>query len=195
MILDRLSRSNQRAGWKPWLLGALLLGGPAAASPAAAADPPHRVCAPSATTLCLGAGSRFVVTAAWRTPDGRSGSGQAVALTADTGYFWFFSSSNVEAVIKVLDACSFNQRFWVFAGGLTNVQVDITVTDTSTGQAKTYHNAQSTAFRPIQDTQALPCAASGLPPDPGEADKLTLASIDSERRSVTGFSVEIRRLL
>ena len=47
-----------------------------------------------------------------------SGTGTAVPLTSDTGYFWFFGSSNVEAVIKVLNACSLNQRFWVFAGGL-----------------------------------------------------------------------------
>ena len=82
-----------------------------------------------------------------------------MSLTADTGYFWFFSDSNVEMVLKVLDACSLNERFWVFAGGLTNVQVDITVLDTATGAAKTYHNPQGAAFQPIQDTSAF----SGCP--------------------------------
>ena len=36
-------------------------------------------------------------------------------------------------MIKVLDACSFANRFWVFAGGLTDVETVLTVTDTRTG--------------------------------------------------------------
>ena len=58
-------------------------------------------------------------------------------------------------IIKVLNACGLNSKFWVFAGGLTNVQVDLTVTDTQTGAVKTYQNPQSTAFLPIQDTSAF----------------------------------------
>ena len=112
------------------------------------------VCTPSATTLCL-SGNRFAVSTTWTTSDGKSGQGQASALTADTGYFWFFSPSNVEMVIKVLNACSINSRIWVFAGGLTNVQVAMTVIDTKTGTVKTYNNPQSTAFVPIQDTSAF----------------------------------------
>jgi hypothetical protein len=111
-------------------------------------------CFPGGTSLCL-ADHRFKVEAAWRTADGRTGAGQAVALTGDTGYFWFFAASNVEAVVKVLDACTFNQRFWVFAGGLTDVQVDLTVTDTATGAVRTWRNPQGSAFQPIQDTAAF----------------------------------------
>jgi hypothetical protein len=111
-------------------------------------------CFPGGTSLCL-ASQRFKVEAAWRTPDGRTGAGQAVALTGDTGYFWFFDASNVEAVVKVLDACTYNQRFWVFAGGLTDVQVDLTVTDTASGAVRTWRNPQGTAFQPIQDTSAF----------------------------------------
>jgi Leucine-rich repeat (LRR) protein len=111
-------------------------------------------CLAGATNLCLSA-NRFRVDVSWKTPDGRTGAGQAVALTPDTGYFWFFAASNVEMVIKVLNACTLNQRFWVYAGGLTNVQVSVTVTDTMTGTAKTYNNPQGTAFRPVQDTSAF----------------------------------------
>ena len=117
-------------------------------------------CLADATTLCL-SGGRFKVQAHWATPDGRSGDGQAISLTGDTGYFWFFSSSNVEMVIKVLNACSFNPNFWVFAGGLTNVQVDLTVTDTLTNTVKTYRNPQNTAFLPIQDTGAFATCSAG----------------------------------
>jgi Leucine-rich repeat (LRR) protein len=112
------------------------------------------VCVPGANTLCL-SGGRFKVQAGWRTREGQTGAGRAVTLTGDTGYFWFFNESNIEMVIKVLDACGVNQRFWVFAGGLTDVQIDITVTDTRTGDVKTYRNPQGTAFQPIQDTEAF----------------------------------------
>ncbi|HET9678370.1 MAG TPA: hypothetical protein VFP21_12800, partial [Solirubrobacterales bacterium] len=123
----------------------------AAADVAAVATSP---CLAGATNLCL-SGNRFRVDVTWKTPDGRTGAGQAVALTPDTGYFWFFASSNVEMVVKVLNACTLNQRFWVYAGGLTNVQVTVTVTDTMTGTTKTYNNPQGTAFRPVQDTSAF----------------------------------------
>jgi plastocyanin len=111
-------------------------------------------CVVDATTLCLGDG-RFRVRAHWQTGDGQSGAGHGVTLTGDTGYFWFFNDANVEAVVKVLDGCGLNQRHWVFAGGLTNVRVVLTVSDTSTGIPKTYVNPQGSQFQPIQDTGAF----------------------------------------
>jgi len=111
-------------------------------------------CVKDDTTLCL-AGARFEVKVDWATNQGTSGVGMAVELTPDTGYFWFFEESNVEMVIKVLDACSFADRFWVFAGGLTNVEVNITVSDSFTGQVRTFRNPQLTAFQPIQNTDAF----------------------------------------
>jgi hypothetical protein len=127
------------------------------------------VCFPGSTNLCVSS-SRFKVEMTWRTPDGRSGQGQAVALTGDTGYFWFFDASNVEAVLKVLDACGVNGKFWVFAGGLTNVQADITVTDTRTGTVRTYRNPQGTPFQPIQDTSAFGGCGAGAVAAPAEVD-------------------------
>jgi hypothetical protein len=107
----------------------------------------------SGTGMCLGS-SRFLVTANWQTTTS-SGHGTAIQLTPDTGYFWFFSSSNVEMVVKTLDGCGVNSKKWVFAGGLTNVDVTLTVKDLQTGAVKTYVNPQSTAFQPIQDTSAF----------------------------------------
>ena len=111
-------------------------------------------CVPSPTTLCLTQGGRFQVTAVWQTSSD-AGDGQAIELTPDTGYFWFFSKGNVEAVVKVLDACQISGHFWVFAGGLTDVEVDLTVTDTQTGAQRNYRNPRSTPFQPIQDTSAF----------------------------------------
>jgi hypothetical protein len=111
-------------------------------------------CAENATTLCLNNG-RFRVTARFETSEGNTGNAMAESLTDDTGFFWFFNAANVEAVIKVLRGCSFNNRFWVFAGGLTDVEVTTTVSDMQTGQTKTYFNPLATPFAPVQDTSAF----------------------------------------
>ncbi len=115
-------------------------------------------CDPSA--LCL-ANNRFAVTATFDTTGGIHGTGQPIKLTADTGYFWFFAATNVEVVIKVLDACTFTTpAFWVFAGGLTDVHAVITVTDLVSGQSHQYVNPIQTKFQPIQDTGTfLTCGA------------------------------------
>ncbi len=109
------------------------------------------VCNPSATVLCLQDG-RFRVEASWENQNGQDGEGQAILLTEDTGYFWFFNSANVEIVVKVLNACGPFDRFWVFAGGLTDQGVELRVTDTLAGVTKTYVNPLGTPFAPIQDT-------------------------------------------
>jgi len=118
--------------------------------------PTAEPCRDGLGAVCL-VDDRFEVTARWRTPQGTEGAGQAVSLTSDTGYFWFFNADNVELIVKVLDACSFADRFWVFAGGLTNVEVELTVLDTVTQASKTYLNPLGTPFVPIQDTDAFGC--------------------------------------
>ena len=115
---------------------------------------PTAPCFPGAQTLCLNNG-RFRVQAEWRTDQGTSGVGNAEPLTNDTGYFWFFNAANIEVVTKVLNACTISDRYWVFAGGLTDVEVDITVTDTETGAVATYRNPVDTPFQPIQDVEAF----------------------------------------
>jgi len=113
-----------------------------------------QACIADAQTLCLN-GGRFRVRTQWTTGEGLSGAGQAVPLTDDTGYFWFFNSANVEMVVKVLNACSISGRYWVFAGGLTDVQVQTNVTDMTTAAQRGYRNPQGTPFQPIQDTGAF----------------------------------------
>lgn len=112
------------------------------------------VCEPNATTLCL-AGGRFAVTADWRTKAGDQGPGQAVPDTDSAGRFWFFTEDNVEVTVKVLDTCSFSDRFWVFSSGLTNVEVVLTVTDTATGEQQAYFNPLGRPFEPVLDVDAF----------------------------------------
>ncbi len=114
-------------------------------------------CVADVHTLCLG-GARFSATAHWTKSDGTEGDGNAIPLTDDSGYFWFFDSTNIEAVTKVLNGCALDHAYWVFAAGLTNVKVHLTVTDTQTGAVYTRDNPQGAAFQPIQDTQAFPAS-------------------------------------
>ncbi len=135
-------------------------GAPRDGRPAATALPRGRrrraaACVANAETLCLN-GGRFEVKADWTTFQGQSGTGQAVALTPDTGYFWFFGAANVEMVIKVLDGCGVNGSFWVYAGGLTDVLTHVRVRDTVTDTVWERTNPQQTPFQPIQDVNAFP---------------------------------------
>jgi ELWxxDGT repeat protein len=125
---------------------------PAAATGARAA-PSGTPCRPGPTRLCL-LGSRFAVEAAWQDFQGRTGTGTAVPLGADTGYYWFFGPGNVEVVLKVIDGRAVDGKFWVFYGALSSVQYTLTVTDTLTGRVRTYQN-QAGQLASVADTAAF----------------------------------------
>jgi hypothetical protein len=101
-------------------------------------------------------GGRFRVTAAWRTAAGTTCAGIPVPLTAESGYFHFFDPANPEVFVKLVDACAAPfDRFWFFAAGLTDVEVELVVEDTLTGEERRYTSPQGVAFAPIQDTDAF----------------------------------------
>ena len=133
----------------------LVLSGAVLSAQTAAAPRLVPLCTPDAHTLCLD-GARFSVTAEYQQSEsGPSTQATAVTLTDATGYFWFFDSSNVELIVKVLNGCGINNHYWVFAAGLTNVGVHMTVTDLQTAQQQVFDNAVGTPFAPIQDTTAF----------------------------------------
>jgi hypothetical protein len=115
--------------------------------------------------LCL-RGSRFQAEVTWRNPrNGEHGSGTAVPLTGDTGAFWFFTSNNAELLVKVLDGRPSNGHWWVFFGALTDVEFDLTVTDTQTGAQKVYHNPPFT-MASRADVDAFADIPFPAPPQP-----------------------------
>lgn len=120
-------------------------------------------CTQGPDNLCLN-GSRFKVAVSWRDFQGNTGVGHAAELTPDTGYFWFFSETNVELVIKVLDGRAVNGHFWVFYGALSTVEYTITVTDTATGAVKTYSNP-SGHLASAADTRAFAASAAATAPE------------------------------
>lgn len=117
---------------------------------------PAERCTRTATTGCV-TGGRFKVEAEYRTAQNPMKAASIGDLGSDTAYLTFFREGNAEALVKVLDGCAINGHHWVFIGGLTNIEANIRVTDTVTGQSKTYSNPAGNAFRPVQDVRALPC--------------------------------------
>jgi len=103
--------------------------------------------------VCLN-GERFAVEVEWHDPLGGSGDGVGAALTADTGWFWFYRPDNPEVLVKVLDGRPLNGHFWVFYAALSNVGFTLRVTDRVTGETATYDNPLGT-FASRGDTKAF----------------------------------------
>jgi hypothetical protein len=95
-------------------------------------------CKPDKNTICL-LNRRFALTMTWHNQfNDTSGVGGSVRLSDVTGAFYFTDKSDLELVAKVID---FGDRIAVFYGSLSNLEYDLTVTDTSSGAQKVYHNA------------------------------------------------------
>lgn len=122
-------------------------------------------CEADATSLCLGEGGRFRVRAFHRTAIGLEGPSRAVPLTTDSGGFWFFSPDNFELLVKALDGCEINGNFWIYAAGLTDVEVDLIVTDSWTGTVQVYRNELGGAYVPVQRVSDF--ATCDAPPPTG----------------------------
>ena len=123
---------------------------------------------PAGATACLddGAGlcllDRFYITVTWQTADGSQGWGVPVQLTDNPttgkggGYWWFFNQDNPEVFVKILNACSFSPYYWVFATGLTDVEVHVQVEDTAHfGEVWTMDSVLGVPFPPNTDTNAF----------------------------------------
>ncbi len=114
----------------------------------------------SAGVLCLHDG-RFQAQISWHDPrSGSTGFGVAENLTDESGYFWFFRPDNAELVLKVLDGTTVNHHYWVFFGGLTDVEFTLSVEDVPNHTAWSYHNPPYT-LTSHADVGALPATDPG----------------------------------
>lgn len=177
---DLLGRLYDPASFAP--VGApfeIPFGGPAPSEPVLAAAPSGQIlmvweeagsllgeifaqgCAAADQGLCLGEG-RFRVEVSWSNPQGQTWKAHPVPLRDDTGAFWFFTASNPELLIKILDGRSRNGHFWVFYGGLSNVAYEVRVVDTVTGASRLYTNPAGTLASQA-DTFAFPGEAAPTP--------------------------------
>lgn len=116
---------------------------------------PHE-CQPSETALCLLQG-RYRVEAAWRTAASQ-GSARAHPEAANFGAFALANPEHLELFAGVLDLCDTPyQMIWVYTGGLTDAEVDLTVTEVATGEVRSYPNALGSQFVPMLDAMAFVC--------------------------------------
>lgn len=113
------------------------------------------VCNPDDDTLCLGQNGRFKAEISWAAPD-TSGRGRIIEIgLRDSGLFYFFDENNAEMLLKVLDGCGINGHYWVFYAATTNLEFDLTVTDTQTAARQLYGNDAGNAAEPILDIEAF----------------------------------------
>lgn len=160
-------------------------------------DIPPFNCSASSTQHCLN-GGRFRVRVTWRDYQGNAGNGTAVPLTGESGLFWFFDSSNLEFLVKILDGCGYNNRFWVYAAATTDVEYTLEVADSHTGKVKKYRNQLGNRSPAITDPNAF-STCNALSADPrsplaehalnGEGSNAEWFASDSDA-AVTGFSEE-----
>ena len=110
------------------------------------------------TTMCLH-GGRFEATVDWRNQysvgSSDTGVGTVVPYSDAAGLFWFFHPANLELLVDVLDGRPWNGHFWVQAGGLTDVEWELRILDTSDGSSWTYRNLPG-ATEPFFDQKAFP---------------------------------------
>lgn len=126
-------------------------------------DQPASKCTRDADTACLQS-NRFEVEVGWETGSS-SGAAQVMNFGGqrtendESVFFWFFSPTNFEMAVKVLDACgpALGNRYWVFISGLTNQGWRVRVRDTSNGAVKTYTNAVNHLSATFADTDAFRC--------------------------------------
>lgn len=118
-------------------------------------DPSADVCVPGPTTACL-VGGRFRVQMTFRLQGGATTPANVAPAGSDNSALFFFNNANNwELLLKVLNGCGLNSRYWIFYAATTNVAFTITVTDTESSTTKTYTNALGNAAPPIQDTLAF----------------------------------------
>jgi Concanavalin A-like lectin/glucanases superfamily len=114
--------------------------------------------ASSPSTLCLQ--DHFSIGASFRTGAPGTASTQATTVAfanPGSGIFWFFNADDWEIMVKVIDACALNGKYWVFSAATTNVSYRMQVTEVLSGQPKIYFNYPGPPAPAVTDTSAFPC--------------------------------------
>lgn len=120
-------------------------------------------CVPGPTTACLGVGGRFKVegwmkdfaTPPTQYPLQVVQLGGGDILSQDSAVMYAFAADNWELLIKVLNGCALNNSYWVYYAATTNVEYQITVTDTQTGLPRVYSNPAGVVSPAVTDTNAF----------------------------------------
>jgi hypothetical protein len=109
----------------------------------------------SATSACLN--TRFSVSVTFRDPNtGLTGTGQVVSCpNPDSAMFWFFAPNAWEVMVKSINGCGLNSRYWAFSAATTNVFYRLNVADIRGGANKIYFNYPGPPAPAVTDTAAF----------------------------------------
>lgn len=103
---------------------------------------------------------RFRVSGVWRAQTGpgtyNTGTMKYTPLgSSESGVLWTENPNDWVVLLKVLNGCAINNKYWVFYAATTNIEFTITIVDTFTNTTKTYTNPINTPAAPVTDTQAF----------------------------------------
>ncbi len=115
---------------------------------------------PPCPAPCLN--GRFSVRATYALQNGNSGTMGHNVLSANNAAFYFQDNTNLELFVKMLNACGANGTYWVFASGLTNQGIEVTIEDSLSDRTLTISNPLGRLFPSFVSTTAnsgaFPCA-------------------------------------
>lgn len=111
--------------------------------------------ASTATTACLN--TRFSVSIQFRDPNtGVTSNAQRVDCeNPDSALFWFFAPNAWEVMVKSINGCSLNNRYWAFSAATTNVFYRLNVADVKGGANKIYFNYPGPPAPAVTDAAAF----------------------------------------
>ncbi|HEY9423045.1 MAG TPA: LamG domain-containing protein, partial [Thermoanaerobaculia bacterium] len=114
-------------------------------------------CVASASQLCLR--NRFGVTAKHRAggaPGTRTTGNASVAVSSfESGVLSFFGASNWEVLVKALNGCGLNNRYWIYAASTTDVFYRMEVFDYQEFENKVYFNYPGAPAPALTDSDAF----------------------------------------
>lgn len=112
-------------------------------------------CVPSDRTLCL-VDKRFRVQVTWTQSPVFNLPAGIVELQGDEGAVLHLTDADKpELMIRLLDGCSINNRFWFLYATDSTTEFTVRITDTRSGMEKTYHIPMNMPPGAITDMVAL----------------------------------------
>lgn len=185
------SEATRRGRWRSWLRTLFLWGLVAAGGLATSVPAAHAVCTPSSTRLCL-LGGQFSATLRWNDggPAGLRDAFVAGPKTDASGLFYFFGADpdNWEILVKLIDGCLTNGRYWVLVSASTGFQWQLTVVNENNGATRTFSHPLDGNASGIADFNAFVC---NVPPAGARVrylnDLICLGSPFTSTLSANGF--------
>ena len=112
-------------------------------------------CLPTTPTrVCLHL-DRFQVEVSFRDYELDRGDANLVVYSTDSVLFSFFNGAIWEQLVKVIDGCGYNQRWWVYGAAATDVETVVRVTDTVHGVVREYNNSLGVEAPALTDSEAF----------------------------------------